>query len=188
MCEVCNTHVLNDSKHCGACNRCVNAFDHHCRWINNCVGQKNYILFFRLIMITFFMTSVHAFTIAFNIYFQMTNEERWITYSVNVFGKDLSKQFTIILFVACFFNLASMLFLGNLTTLHIHLQKLNMTTFDYIKWKERRTRRSKVIRLVAISSLESSEVRSNPLSSIEPPKSGEGNTSNTDTNSIKSFK
>jgi palmitoyltransferase ZDHHC1/11 len=69
MCEVCNTHVLNDSKHCGACNRCVNAFDHHCRWINNCVGQKNYILFFRLIMITFFMTSVHAFTSAFNIYF-----------------------------------------------------------------------------------------------------------------------
>ena len=40
-----------------------------------------------------------------------------------------------------------------------------MTTFEYIKWKERRTRRSKVMRRVNISSLESSEYMSNPLSS-----------------------
>jgi len=43
MCEICQTHVLNSAKHCGACNRCVNDFDHHCRWINNCVGSKNYV-------------------------------------------------------------------------------------------------------------------------------------------------
>ena len=68
MCEICDTHVLNSAKHCGACNRCVNEFDHHCRWINNCVGAKNYIWFFRLICAAFAMTLLHNITNGFVIY------------------------------------------------------------------------------------------------------------------------
>ena len=62
MCEVCETHVLEGSKHCGTCNRCVNEFDHHCFWINNCVGIKNYKDFYRLIIVAFLMTTYHNIT------------------------------------------------------------------------------------------------------------------------------
>lgn len=68
MCEICDTHVQNSAKHCGACNRCVSNFDHHCRWINNCVGGKNYLQFFRLIIAAFTMTLVHNVTNGFVLY------------------------------------------------------------------------------------------------------------------------
>ena len=61
-CDICETHVSETAKHCGACNRCVNDFDHHCRWLNNCVGAANYKLFFRLIIVVFFITLLHNLT------------------------------------------------------------------------------------------------------------------------------
>ena len=52
-CQFCDTHVLENSKHCGRCNRCTANFDHHCIWLNNCVGGKNYKYFFKLIVCVF---------------------------------------------------------------------------------------------------------------------------------------
>lgn len=41
-CQICDSHVLAGSKHCGQCNRCTSGFDHHCRYLNNCIGEQNY--------------------------------------------------------------------------------------------------------------------------------------------------
>ena len=71
-CEICETHVHDTSKHCGSCNRCVDEFDHHCRWLNNCVGRANYKLFFRLIVLVFFMSLMHNITNGFVIYYLAT--------------------------------------------------------------------------------------------------------------------
>ena len=49
-CHICNTHVLEHTKHCSSCNRCVSLFDHHCKWLNNCVGKINYSYFFRMLI------------------------------------------------------------------------------------------------------------------------------------------
>ncbi len=49
FCQLCGTHVLERTKHCGTCNRCVEDFDHHCNWLNNCIGKKNYRLFVALL-------------------------------------------------------------------------------------------------------------------------------------------
>ena len=58
-CEICDTAVLDTTKHCGACNRCTNGFDHHCRWLNNCVGSANYMQFFKLIVLVFSTSVLH---------------------------------------------------------------------------------------------------------------------------------
>ena len=52
-CAVCNTHVLEDSKHCKKCNRCAQLFDHHCNIVNNDIGVINYRLFAWMIGVAF---------------------------------------------------------------------------------------------------------------------------------------
>ena len=50
FCSVCNSYVMNNSKHCQKCNRCTSEFDHHCLWINNDIGLLNYAGFMRMII------------------------------------------------------------------------------------------------------------------------------------------
>ena len=42
FCAVCNSHVIEDSKHCKMCNRCTMNFVHHCNIVNNDIGSINY--------------------------------------------------------------------------------------------------------------------------------------------------
>ena len=49
-CNICQTHVVEGSKHCQFCDRCVYEFDHHCKWIGNDIGRLNYIIFLRMLM------------------------------------------------------------------------------------------------------------------------------------------
>lgn len=49
-CDVCDTHVLKDTKHCQRCNRCSYEFDHHCEWVSNDIGQHNYVEFIRMLV------------------------------------------------------------------------------------------------------------------------------------------
>lgn len=48
-CDLCQSPVNLNSKHCGYCDRCVEGFDHHCKWVNNCIGKANYRSFCLLI-------------------------------------------------------------------------------------------------------------------------------------------
>lgn len=48
-CDVCDTHVLPNTKHCQRCNRCSYEFDHHCVWVSNDIGLHNYIDFVRML-------------------------------------------------------------------------------------------------------------------------------------------
>lgn len=54
FCEVCDTHVLKNTKHCQRCNRCSAEFDHHCVWVANDIGLSNYIDFIRMLTGVFF--------------------------------------------------------------------------------------------------------------------------------------
>ena len=51
-CSVCESHVIEGSKHCQFCNRCTNDFDHHCRWVANDIGSANYANFIRMLIAT----------------------------------------------------------------------------------------------------------------------------------------
>ena len=48
-CDVCETHVTENAKHCRVCNRCTSEFDHHCIWVSNDIGDENYIDFLRML-------------------------------------------------------------------------------------------------------------------------------------------
>ena len=49
-CNICQAHVIENSKHCQMCNRCTYEFDHHCRWVSNDIGRLNYIAFMRMLL------------------------------------------------------------------------------------------------------------------------------------------
>ena len=145
MCEVCKTHVLETAKHCGACNRCTSGFDHHCRWLNNCIGERNYHLFFKLIVAVFVMALVHNITNCFTLYLFFTGNDQVGQQHELFFAKVLHVEFAWSLTVAVIFNLITALFLGQLIIFHLMLQKKGMTTFEYIRWKEDRRTASKIV-------------------------------------------
>lgn len=56
-CDICDTHVLKNTKHCQRCNRCCYEFDHHCVWVSNDIGLHNYADFMRM-LISVFATNI----------------------------------------------------------------------------------------------------------------------------------
>ena len=61
----------------------------------------------------------------------------------------MSLSYSIILGIAIFFNLCTVLFLGHLISFHIILQKMGLTTFEYIQEKaNRKDKKSKIYREV----------------------------------------
>ena len=134
-CDICATAVLSSSKHCGSCNRCVSGFDHHCRWLNNCVGTANYKLFFRLVVVVFVMSLLHNVANLL-VLVHLFREHQPLVDSHNLFYKRVFiVEFQIAIIVAMVFNFAAFLFLGHLIAFHLMLQKRQMTTYEYIRWK-----------------------------------------------------
>ena len=52
FCDICQTNVMKNSKHCASCNRCCYEFDHHCIWVGNDVGAHNYKSFLWMLICT----------------------------------------------------------------------------------------------------------------------------------------
>ena len=92
-CDVCETSVMNSSKHCGVCNRCTDGFDHHCRWLNTCVGAQNYIAFFRLIILFFSMAMMHTITNVVILYQIFVRHEPLIEGHNDFYGRVVVLEF-----------------------------------------------------------------------------------------------
>lgn len=138
-CNICDTRVVENTKHCALCNRCCYEFDHHCLWVNNDIGELNYILFLRLLVfvICTFLVQVVLCTVT------LTNTDEI----------ELSEDQSFIsreqLCILNGFTLAIILvFLGLVTYLfafHIWLVRNNLTTFKWLKNKTANGTKSKVI-------------------------------------------
>jgi len=139
-CFVCDGYVTDRAKHCGECNRCVETFDHHCRWLNNCVGAKNYCYFFSLICSVFLMSLMHNITsIIVIVHFWALQTPHVSQTHLSVFTKNLFTEFTVLLGVACTFNLATLGFLIHLIGYHVMLMCKGLTTFEYLRGDKPRT-------------------------------------------------
>ncbi|OMJ83940.1 hypothetical protein SteCoe_15036 [Stentor coeruleus] len=153
ICTICNTSVGDNSKHCGTCNKCVEGFDHHCIWLNNCIGKINYKLFIKLII----SLLIHEFIIIaasirlILMHFSSENIE-------NVSGiNTLAVEFFLLIqgFVISFFLL-------NLLLLHIWLYKNEMTTYELIKRRNKKSKR--------VQSVDHTEVANSKVTVSESPK------------------
>ena len=115
MCQICDTHVNNRTKHCGDCNRCVAIFDHHCKWLNNCIGILNYKYFFSLVVVYL----LHQLYLAAILSYMLSESLE-------------TKPWLIIL--ACLFLdcVVKMIALGQLFLWHVWFTRHGITTFEYI--------------------------------------------------------
>lgn len=73
----------------------------------------------------------------------------------------MSWHFMWILFVAIYFNLVTFGFLGHLIAFHLRLQKMKLTTYEFIKLKDDRKRESKIVKRI-IRSGEANKVEDEP--------------------------
>ena len=73
-CTVCDSNVLENSKHCMQCNRCTYEFDHHCFWINNDIGLHNYASFLRMLSALLATLLLQISFIGYSLYFAASLE------------------------------------------------------------------------------------------------------------------
>lgn len=108
------------------------------------MGTANYVMFFRLIILTFLMALMHTLTNIVVLYQLFVRHENLVDSHMTFFKRVIVLEFQIAIGVAMFFNLCAVLFLGHLIWFHIMLQRKGMTTFEYIRWKEDRTTASRI--------------------------------------------
>lgn len=99
------------------CDRCVEGFDHHCIWINNCIGQRNYKIFFAMIVATLFTMLFYLLSVSL----------LWREGNFSQFLPSMGVIWASGLIVAIF-----ALLILNLVILHIYLQCLGISTYNFI--------------------------------------------------------
>lgn len=116
-CDICRSYVNVSSRHCRACVRCVENFDHHCMWINNCVGGKNYRLFIVMISATFTSMVIYIASVG-----MLWGEGLYSSFILEM-GFVWGSSIIVIIFI---------LLILNLILLHIYLNYLGLTTYQFI--------------------------------------------------------
>lgn len=91
------------------------------------------------------LTIDHTITNAFVLRAIFSNNPNLQSINARVYKSHPSTLFKTLLLIACALNLAFATFLVHLTWLHIKLQREGITTFEYIKQKEKR-QQSKIVR------------------------------------------
>ena len=135
FCQVCGTHVLDRSKHCGVCNRCVDVFDHHCNWLNNCIGRKNYGLFIALLVLVGLFCLLQA--IADIILLSTLHVAEYRNVLIDFYNSDEDRVMVfgyVIVSICLAFQTMFIIFIIQLLLLHHWLCKYDLTTYDYVMY------------------------------------------------------
>ena len=123
-CDICDTHVLPDTKHCQMCNRCSYDFDHHCQWVSNDIGGANYKDFIRM------LTSVAATLIV-----QLIVVSMELTSLKKLDEAELEKRKFLLWTCIASLVLTGLFFLADayLLIFHIYLIYNDLSTYKYIR-------------------------------------------------------
>ena len=138
-CSICQSHVIEGSKHCQICNRCTYQFDHHCRWVSNDIGRLNYVNFIRMLVSTI-ATLLLQIALCIIAFIEGPPEPEAQSFMPQVFA--IALNYTTIVFCSIFVIILAML-LG----FHAYLINHGMTTVQYIRAKEVK-RESKIVKKV----------------------------------------
>jgi hypothetical protein len=128
-CHICESCVMQGSKHCKTCNKCTLNFDHHCRWLNNCIGSRNYRSFFTFLVVCDLAIIGH---IIWHLII-LTRHNLLIT-AIDSFLIYL----TMIPNIVCFFPLSELI------RFHTILSIRGITTLEYLKQTEQISKESKI--------------------------------------------
>ncbi len=135
MCDVCGTHVLDRSKHCGLCNRCVSTFDHHCNWLNNCVGDRNYWMFVTLIILVFVFCCLQVAANLAILATMHTDDRSGLVEDFYMISPTSARILTYsFVGVSTAAQTAFAAFTFQLVLLHLWLHRHGMTTYDYVRY------------------------------------------------------
>mmetsp|Transcript_30462 Transcript_30462/g.46671 ORF Transcript_30462/g.46671 Transcript_30462/m.46671 type:complete len:107 (-) Transcript_30462:2486-2806(-) len=105
-------------------------------YLNNCIGEKNYDLFFKVIIYAFWMCFMHNLTNGFVIYSLMTDNEAMLTQHELLFSRTMQTEFLIALGIIFSLNLAGLVFLIDLIIFHVELRMKGLTTYEFLKLKD----------------------------------------------------
>lgn len=129
-CDLCDTHVLKNTKHCQRCNRCVYEFDHHCVWINNDIGLHNYAAFMRMLFAVFLTCVTQIGLCIYTLVF--IKREVPDRDDVKV-GYIVRKDLRILTIFTLAVTIVLMILVTYLLTYHIYLIKKDTTTYKHIR-------------------------------------------------------
>jgi palmitoyltransferase len=142
QCPICETHVLERTKHCMMCKRCILEFDHHCKWLNNCIGKNNYRYFLGLITaLELLMCTTIAAGLATTVA-AFTNTETQDKIRDLFKCEELMGYYVANLGVVTLAGLVAV-FNGNLVVLHLYLKLKGISSSDFML--ARRERQGKVV-------------------------------------------
>ena len=148
-CDVCDTHVLKNTKHCGRCNRCTYEFDHHCVWVSNDIGLHNYIDFMRMLIAVFFTMMFQIIYCAYTL--ANISDKDYIKHDKDETEKmvGLMKVDSLVAlnWVTIAVSICLILLDFYLLTFHFYLINNNLSTYKHIRQKLKR-RNSSIIREV----------------------------------------
>ena len=139
-CDLCDTHVLANTKHCRTCNRCTAGFDHHCQWVNNDIGSANYLHFILSLVFLLCVLVIQIATIGLSLFQRRRVKREEILLTRRAVAVVLWVNLVEVVF---FFMQALFLIL-----FHAYLKLLNMTTFEHIRKKQNRSTESRNIKRV----------------------------------------
>jgi len=88
---------------------------------------------------------MHNLTNAFVIYGLVTNDPRVTDRQIFFYSSELSMEFIITLGVLCILNLLGLIFLIDLIKFHIELKMKGLSTYEFLKLKEKVSRESKIV-------------------------------------------
>eukprot|EP00934_Nitzschia_sp_Nitz4_P003599 Nitzschia sp. Nitz4//scaffold153_size53422//8734//9770//NITZ4_006758-RA/size53422-augustus-gene-0.41-mRNA-1//1//CDS//3329537253//3589//frame0 len=131
-CWICDKQVGEKSMHCKFCNKCVDHFDHHCLWLNTCVGKANYTYFFRTMVSIMIMLIIHFSVQTAIIIAIFVGDSDTKVRAEDWFNTDGTIPIVVVMGVFLFFDISSLILIGQLFTFHLKLQRENLTTYAFI--------------------------------------------------------
>ena len=130
FCEVCDGHVLSNTKHCQKCNRCTHEFDHHCRWVSNDIGLSNYHMFIRMLVALLATVLIQIAFIVRNLV-RLELEDGSLRDSAVGFIKR--NEFKVLNWCALAVCIILLTLNGYLFSYHVYLICRNISTYKHIR-------------------------------------------------------
>lgn len=121
--KIWDSHVSDNSKHCGQWNRWVENFDHHWKWLNNWIGEINYRLFILLWISVLLFQVFYIIWCIFSVVEISTNFQLASSSIKDVYGSSSQVLFIVLIVCIGIVNAFPLVAIFNLLLFHFWLYK-----------------------------------------------------------------